>query len=136
MDPLPRLMCRHRHRITDPVNKLIASEKLKKHIKSAAMRWAGRSMQEHLVSKHTAWLQDILHVNLYSALVTSQFSVCNSVCLSWDGSNHQGKDTNVCIIYSNEINKAAYLNIQTLHPLRGSELSAVLDYKPIRTFMI
>ena len=134
MAPLPRPRCGTRHRTTDPVNRLVAAQKLKNNIKAAAMRWAGRSMQQHIVSKRLAQMEDLLHVLLYSSVVETAFASCTSVCLSWDGSSHQGKDTNVYIIFAVDNNSTAYLNLQTLHPIRASELAGEVDYKITRTY--
>lgn len=89
-------------------------------------------MQEQIVSKWVAAKQDLRVVHYYVELINGVFSPCKTFCFSWDGSNHQGKDTNIYIIYSRDVQKAGYLLLQTLHPVMASEVTGVVDAKVCR----
>lgn len=129
---LPRLKCKVRFRKSDPVNRFLASDKIKNHILSTAMRWSGRAMVGELVSKCLGRLEDLMLVSLYLEIGRQTLSNCMDISLNWDGSNHAGQEINLYIAWGKQADKSAYLTLQGLSPVRASELTGIVDFKICR----
>ena len=103
------------------VNRLVLLRKLKdakSHRKSIMRTHSDLVPSTSDIVRH----EDLLEVSEYLKLLKETFKRSAHLQVSWDPSNYSGDEVMVCTVWSNQCNKAAYLPLQYLQPVRSQEV--------------